>query len=205
MNDQEELQATRQLWDEAAATFDNEPDHGLRDPVVRAAWLALLREWLPQAPKRILDIGCGTGSLSLLMSELGHEVSGIDLSPAMIDQANAKAQASSKQINFQVMDAAYPQLAPQRFDVILCRHLLWTLPQPPQVLERWVNLMTPGGRLILIEGFWNTGAGLQQQEVLAALPLSLSNVTQQRLSDNSQLWGGEVSDERYAVIADYEG
>src|SRR4051794_34341132 len=125
MNDQEKAESTRQLWDHAAATFDNEPDHGLSDPLIREAWRALLVQWLPPAPKRILDIGCGTGSLSLLLAELGHEVSGIDLSPAMIAQAQRKALAAGHPIAFQVMDAADPQLELQHFDLILCRHLLW--------------------------------------------------------------------------------
>jgi 2-polyprenyl-3-methyl-5-hydroxy-6-metoxy-1,4-benzoquinol methylase len=205
LNEQEDLQAARQLWDDAAATFDNEPDHGLRDPKVRAAWQALLRQWLPHTPKRILDIGCGTGSLSVLMAELGHEVTGIDLSPAMIAHAKAKAEAAGRQVSFHVMDAAHPQLAPQRFDIILCRHLLWALPQPAEVVVRWLTLLIPGGRLILIEGFWHTGAGMRQQQILDALPASLSNLNIQPLSDNSALWGGEMSDDRYAVIAEYEG
>ena len=74
MRDLQQLHHTRQLWDEAAATFDNEPDHGLRDPLVRDTWLDQLRRWLPPPPAAILDIGCGTGSLSLLMAELGYQV-----------------------------------------------------------------------------------------------------------------------------------
>jgi ubiquinone/menaquinone biosynthesis C-methylase UbiE len=202
MSDKEYLEATRQLWDDAAATFDHEPDHGLRDPTVHAAWRDLLMGWLAPTPKRVLDIGCGTGSLSLICAALGHEVTGIDLSPAMIAQAQAKALAAGYPITFHVMDAAHPQLPSQNFDLLVCRHLLWALPEPAQVLQRWVKLLLPGGRLILIEGFWKTGAGLHAQEVKDALPSSVTNFVVQNLSDNSKLWGGEVSDERYAVIAD---
>ncbi|BFO20225.1 hypothetical protein SHKM778_66130 [Streptomyces sp. KM77-8] len=53
-------------WDAEAAGFDEEPDHGLRDPRVRAAWAARLRTWLPGRPGDVLDLGCGTGSLSSL-------------------------------------------------------------------------------------------------------------------------------------------
>jgi 2-polyprenyl-3-methyl-5-hydroxy-6-metoxy-1,4-benzoquinol methylase len=202
MKDLKRVQTTRRLWDNEAATFDNEPDHGLRQPHIRNAWRTHLLRWLPPAPKRILDIGCGTGSLSLLMAELGHQVSGIDLSPAMIAQAETKARIAGQSINLQMMDAVYPHLPPAQFDVLLCRHLLWALPEPAQVLQRWMSLLAAGGRMILIEGFWHTGAGLHAEEVVNALPAPMGNITVQRLSDDTDLWGSAVNDERYAVIAD---
>ena len=52
-----------QFWDQEAASFDNQPDHGLGDPVVRDAWRGLLEEWLSLTQAKVLDIGCGTGSL----------------------------------------------------------------------------------------------------------------------------------------------
>ena len=146
----------RALWDRAAATFDDEPDHGLRDPAVRLAWTARLRAWLPARPAAVLDIGCGTGSLSLVMAELGHTVSGFDLSPAMIARARAKAAAAGRAIDFQVMDAAAPRLAPGQFEVLVCRHLLWALPDLPAVLRRWAALLRPAGQLVLIEGRWGS-------------------------------------------------
>ena len=195
------LHETRQMWDDAAASFDDEADHGLRDPVVRAGWINLLRAALPPAPVAILDIGCGTGSLSLILAELGHRVSGIDLSPAMITLAETKTKAAGYSIHFQVMDAAFPQFAPQQFDAVVCRHLLWSLSPIDQVLLRWAELLKPGGRLLLIEGFWNTGAGLHAQDIIAALPASLPFFSVQDLSDQPVLWGGSVSDERYAIVA----
>lgn len=192
----------RQYWDNAAATFDDEPDHGLRDPVVRQAWLELLTRWLPAGPVSILDIGCGTGSLSVMLAGLGHEVTGIDLSPAMIAQAEAKAKAAGQRVTLMVMGGAQPQLPPQRFDVIVCRHLLWALPEPALVLRRWVDLLAPGGRLLLIEGYWETGGGLHSQQIVEALPSSLTRVLVQELSNQPTLWGRKVTDERYAVIAD---
>ncbi|RPJ51903.1 MAG: class I SAM-dependent methyltransferase, partial [Chloroflexi bacterium] len=164
------LRETRQYWDAAAAQFDEEPDHGLRDPAIRQAWADLLMRSLPLRQGRVLDIGCGTGSLSVLLVGLGFEVTGIDLSPEMIALAETKAKQSRQVITFQVMDAAGPQFPPQQFDAIICRHLLWALPDPGQVLQRWADLVKPGGSLLLIEGFWHTGAGLHVGEIVAVLP-----------------------------------
>jgi 2-polyprenyl-3-methyl-5-hydroxy-6-metoxy-1,4-benzoquinol methylase len=201
------LQETRQYWDAAAATFDDEPDHGLRDARVRQAWMELLTTLLPTHHAAILDVGCGTGSLSLLLAELGHQVVGIDLSAAMIALAQAKARAAGQpstagqHIEFHVMNAAAPQFPAQSFDVVVCRHLLWMLPGRPQVVQRWVDLLKPVGRMILIEGYWHTGGGLHAPEVVAALPALLSNVSVQDLSGEPALWGKPVADERYAIIA----
>jgi len=195
------LQESIQYWDDAASTFDNEPDHGLRDPLILEAWTTLLKTWFPETSTTVLDIGCGTGSLSVVLARLGHKVTGIDLSPSMISLAKAKAAAHELQIEFHVMDAAFPQLSHQHFDVIVCRHLLWALPEPKQVLERWIEFLTQQGRLILIEGFWVTGAGLHSKELIEILPPVFSNVSVQDLSDNPNFWGGTVTDERYVIIA----
>jgi hypothetical protein len=71
------------------------------------------------------------------------------------------------------------------------------------VLQRWVELVRPNGRLILIEGFWNTGAGLHAVELLAALPSSAKVVSVENLSDQPDYWGKQVTDERYAVMVEH--
>ena len=80
-----------ELWDDSAPTFDDEPDHGLRDPAVRAAWTDLLLPLLPPAPADVLDVGCGTGSVGLLLADAGHRVRGVDSSEGMLAVARAKS------------------------------------------------------------------------------------------------------------------
>jgi 2-polyprenyl-3-methyl-5-hydroxy-6-metoxy-1,4-benzoquinol methylase len=201
---QQQLDESRQLWNAEAASFDDQPDHGLRDPLIRAAWTNLLTQALPARHAEVLDIGCGTGSLSLVFTGLGCHVTGIDFAPDMIALAQAKAQAAHQSIQFHVMDAAFPQLPAQQFDVVVCRHLLWALPEPDQVLQRWVRLLKPDGRLLLIEGFWHTGAGLHSQQIMDMLPASLTQISVQNLSDHADLWGGVVNDERYLIQADLQ-
>lgn len=196
------LYRARQYWDSEADAFDKEPDHGLSDPVVYDAWQELLAELLPAASASILDVGCGTGSLSLVMAVLGHDVTGIDLSPAMIARAKRKAETAGYPISFGIMDASSPDLAQRRFAAVLCRHLLWSFADPALVLGRWSNLLLPGGRLILIEGHWHTGGGLRARQTVAALPPSFTNIGIRGLSEHVNLWGREVTDERYVVVAD---
>ena len=196
------LEESRRIWDEAASSFDEEPDHGLCDPRVREAWTALIQKWLPKTDVKVLDIGCGTGSLSVVMAEQGHTVTGIDLSPAMVDLARQKAVKHGQKVEIHVMDAAYPQFPPRQFDVILCRHLLWALPEPRDVLLRWLDLLLRPGRLVLVEGFWGTGAGLRAKEVRSILPAAFTTPHLEHLNGAPNLWGRTVTDERYAIIAD---
>jgi 2-polyprenyl-3-methyl-5-hydroxy-6-metoxy-1,4-benzoquinol methylase len=203
LSNDKRLQDARQYWDDIAPSFDDEPDHGLRDPVILASWTQLFKAWLPVTPVNVLDIGCGTGSLSVVLAGLGHKVTGIDLSPKMISLAREKAARQGYPIEFRVMDAAFPHLPHKQFDVIVCRHLLWALPEPAQVLQRWAELLKSKGRLLLVEGHWETGGGLHAKQITEILPPLFTSVLIQDLSDNSKLWGKEVIDERYAVIADF--
>lgn len=188
-------------WDAAAAAFDDEPDHGLRDPDVKAAWTVLLTEHLLPAPADILDVGCGTGSLSLVMRELGHHVTGIDQSTQMISLAQAKLDAAGFPTPFHVMDAAHPAFPQESFDVVLSRHVLWIFGDLEGILDRWLRLLRPGGRLLLIEGFWHTGGGLHARDLRAALENRGAPYTLVPLAQDSRLWGAAVTDERYLLSA----
>ncbi|MER6714326.1 MULTISPECIES: class I SAM-dependent methyltransferase [unclassified Streptomyces] len=188
-------------WDARAASFDEEPDHGLRDPAVRRAWAGRLRGWLPGRAGDILDLGCGTGSLSLLASEQGHRVTGVDLSPAMVTLAREKL--AGRDAVFLVGDAAAPPVGEQRFDAVLVRHVLWALPDPGRALRHWYGLLRPGGRLVLVEGVWGSvdPVGIPADRLTALLAPIAGQVRVERLSGDPLLWGGEVTDERYAVVA----
>lgn len=192
---------SRDFWNAEARTFDEAADHGLRDPLVRQAWRDLLGRLVPDRC-RVLDVGCGTGSLSLLLAEAGHQVTGIDFAPAMIEQAMAKAASAGLAVDFSVGDAADPGFAAQSFDVVLGRHILWaiTAVSTRNVLERWSNLVSTTGRLVMIEGFWHTGAGLRKTEILSAIPPELEVVLDEDLARHTSLWGAPVSDERYVVV-----
>ncbi|MFD4259144.1 class I SAM-dependent methyltransferase [Streptomyces sp. NPDC058534] len=204
VNDSDETSALSIDWDAEAAAFDDEPDHGLRDADVRRAWNARLRSWLPPRAGDVLDLGCGTGSLSLLAAEQGHRVTGVDLSPAMVELARAKL--AGRDAVFLAGDAAAPPVGEQRFDTVLVRHVLWTLPDPGRVLRHWRELLRPGGRLVLVEGVWETAApvGIPAGRLTALLAPLTGQVRVERLSGDPSLWGREVADERYAMIAMFE-
>ena len=195
----DDLSRDSELWDDEAETFDEEPDHGLRDPVVRDAWRSLVRSVVPPVPSRIADLGCGTGSLSLLLAEDGHAVDGVDFSPEMVRRAAAKA-GTFPGMTFAVGDAAAPDLPPATYDVVLCRHVLWALPAPADVLARWVDLLVPDGRLVLVEGRWSTGGGLTRRARPWRWSRAPGSPPSLRPLSDPAYWGKRIDDERYVVV-----
>ena len=222
MGDDTVLPVVADHWDGRAAGFDDEPDHGLRDPEVRAAWADRLTSWLPQPPATVADLGCGTGSLSVLLAEAGHDVVGVDLSTSMVRHATAKAEGTSAR--FVVGDAADPPLSMGSVDVVLVRHVVWTLPDPHAALRRWTGLLRPGGRLVLVEGRWGQPdarpdpdadhgdytpvhtrlpwyGGVTPDALAAALDPLVADIEVHDLADDDVLWGHAVTDIRFALIA----
>jgi SAM-dependent methyltransferase len=189
---------SRETWDAEATTYDAGPDHGLRDPVIRGAWRSLLLSLVPPPPARVADLGCGTGTLSLVLAEEGYAVDGIDFSPEMVRRATAKA-GSFPDTTFTVGDAADPRLPAATYDVVLCRHVLWALPEPAAVLTRWVSLLKPDGRLVLIEGDWPTGVGLPSSRTAELVAGAGLDVTHRSL-DDPVYWGAAIDHERYVVV-----
>jgi SAM-dependent methyltransferase len=186
-------------WDAEAEAYDEPADHGLTDRLVRNAWQALLLGVLPEAPARIADLGCGTGTLSLLLAEAGYRVDGVDFSPAMVARARTKL-AGVPGVTVAEGDAFQPQLPASSYDTVLCRHVLWAMPDPAVALDRWLRLLAPGGRLVLVEGFWSNGAGLtaaQTVELVTGVGLG----AELTMLDDPALWGGPTGDERYLVTA----
>jgi SAM-dependent methyltransferase len=186
-----------ELWDDEAATFDEDADHGLRDPAVRTAWRELLLSVLPPVPARVADLGCGTGTLTLLLAAEGYVVDGVDFSPEMIRRARAKEPAG--QVTFTEADADDPPLEPGVYDVVLCRHVLWAMPDPAATLRRWIDLLGPGGRLVLVEGSWSTGAGLTAARTVELVEAT-GRDTELRMLPDAGYWGREIDDERYLVL-----
>jgi len=191
---------TTEYWDEQAATFDDAPDHGLLEPASREAWRSLLISLLPLAPARIADLGCGTGTLAILLGEAGYRVNGIDFAPRMIERARAKTVAADVDADFQIADAMLPPWPGETFDVVLARHVLWALPDTGLALDRWFRLLKPDGRLVLIEGRWSTGAGLPADELLT-LVRARNRAAAVMPLDQPIYWGGPISDERYLLVS----
>lgn len=144
-------------WNYRSETYDGDGGHAIQNEEKRPVWLNTLRGLLPPAPADVLDVGTGTGFLALLLAELGHRVTGVDLSEGMLTKARQKAArlgAAAVPSTFRVGDAVDPPLPPASVDVVISRHVLWTLHDPVRAIRNWRRLVRPGGRIIAIDGLW---------------------------------------------------
>ena len=140
-----------------------------------------------------------TGTLARLLADEGYRVDALDFAPEMVVRARAKL-AGLAGVTVEQGDASEPALPAASYDVVLSRHVLWAMPVSAAALRRWVRLLVPGGRLVLVEGSWSTGAGLTAAQTVD-LVVGAGLAPELTLLDDPALWGGPTSDERYLVTA----
>jgi ubiquinone/menaquinone biosynthesis C-methylase UbiE len=139
-------------WDRRAPNFDEDFGHSIRTPAERAAWDRILDLVLAgRGGLDALDAGCGTGFLSFELTARGHHVTGVDFAPAMIAEARKKAAARSVSIRFEEADAERLPFPAGSFDLVISRHVLWTLPHPEAAIDEWSRVLRPGGRLVVVD------------------------------------------------------
>jgi ubiquinone/menaquinone biosynthesis C-methylase UbiE len=163
--------AVSRYWGGRAAEFDQGASHAVHNEAQHQAWLDLLRDVAGPPPLKALDVGCGTGFLAIRTAELGHTAVGIDLSEEMLAEARRKTGGIGLPVTFQRGDAEAPPPDGAPYDVILERHVIWTLPQPREALRAWQALLRPGGLLILIEGIFEMSDRTIYSQLEAQLPL----------------------------------
>ena len=140
---------TRSFWTKRAGGFA-ETRHDEAHSYKAELWVKELTERLPQGRYlRILDTGCGAGFFELLLAPLGHEVTGIDLTPEMIEKGRVLlAQHGASNAELLVMDAEKPDFPDGFFDAVISRNLTWNLPHPAEAYREWHRVLKKGGVLL---------------------------------------------------------
>jgi SAM-dependent methyltransferase len=127
------------IW---AASYD-EPGNPIVALEQPAVWGLIDR--LP--PRRALDAACGTGRHAARLVALGHEVDGIDVTPAMLATARVNVPAAS----FREADLRSIPAGDDAYDLIVCGLALAHLPEPglAGATTELSRVLAPGGRLIV--------------------------------------------------------
>lgn len=143
----------REYWSRRSATFDLSFGHRIAPGPEAEAWAQPMREHLGPAPARVLELACGTGEVTRLVHDLGHDVTALDFSEAMLAVARTK-HAGRPRLRFLHADAGRTMEPDASYDAILCRHLVWTLVDPAAAFADWFRILRPGGRLLVYDGDW---------------------------------------------------
>lgn len=183
-------------WDRRAAHFDEDFGHSIGSDAERQAWDRIIDLVAPAGRAlNALDAGCGTGFLSLEMAARGHRVTGVDFAPAMIAAAQKKAAAQHFDIAFEEADAEHLPFPPGSFDLVISRHVLWTLPHPEAAIDEWLRVLRPGGRLAIIDGARYDEASAPPQRENARTSSEYAQISAQL-----PFYGGRPREEIEAVL-----
>jgi SAM-dependent methyltransferase len=131
----------RQGWEQHAAewiAWAREPEHDSYWRFHRNQFLELV----PKPGRRTLDLGCGEGRLSRDLKRLGHNVVGIDVSPAMI----AAAQEADPEIETHVADAAQLPFPDASFDCVVAHLSLQDVDDLTGTVHEVARVLDPGAR-----------------------------------------------------------
>lgn len=146
MEDLTRQRKEKSIWEKMAASYDNSAlanfEEAYRHSIEKCVQ-AVCRE------DRVLEIGCGTGLITLEVAPHVKQIEAVDITPQMITIAQRKAdQQGVKNVQFQVYDGYALPYADASFDAVLIFNVLHIVKEPRTLLREARRLLKPGGGLI---------------------------------------------------------
>ena len=140
-----ETERIRRLYEKEAPKYDR--TMGRWDRILFAG----NREWAcSQASGDVLERAVGTGrNLSFYPDDI--RLTGIELSPPMLDIARSKAAELGREVDLRLGDAQALDLADESFDTVICTYSLCTIPDDRAAVREAKRVLRPGGKFILAE------------------------------------------------------
>ena len=145
MDTDKQTRRQRTVWQKAAARYDR-----AMAPLERGL-LAGSREWIAErAHGRILEVAIGTGrSLEFYAPDV--DLTGVDLSPAMLRRARRRATELGIEPAFRVADVEHLPYDDASFDTVVCALGLCSIPRPDAAVREMARVLKPGGTLLLLD------------------------------------------------------
>jgi SAM-dependent methyltransferase len=161
-------------WTDRAPAYDAYQQRPERRDLDVDVWGRVWSSVLPAAPADVLDVGTGSGHVAHLLADLGHRVTGIDLSEGMLELARSHGAGRANPPLILTGDAVAPDFPPGSYDAVVGRYVMWTLREPVVAVTNWKRLLRPGGVVAMVDSVWfGDGLGsLYGERPTGRLPLA---------------------------------
>lgn len=199
------LSVTRDQFTRQASAFAAAP--AMRN----AEALRLLVSLAETGPEdTVLDVACGPGLVACAFAATARSVTGIDLTPAMIERARAWQQAQGLENLCWHIGTVCPLPFPdQSFTRVVCRYAAHHFEHPGAVLREMTRVCRPGGRVVLadveVSADQSIAAAFNQMEKLRD-PSHLRALSREEMEDQGRACNLElVSRTRYSLPMELDG
>ncbi len=177
----------QQMWTSTAEEYDEIVERQLRNHRDVDHWRHELGVRLGDDPLDVVDIGCGPGFFSIMLGRLGHRVVSVDSSEGMV-------RAARKNLRWHRVDADVRQgdvvsldgFAANSVDAIVSRDVVWTLYDPAAAYRRWLEVLRPGGVLLVYDGNYRSDRPSLKRSAWRGLSRALIRITEGRSSSEGQ-------------------
>jgi ubiquinone/menaquinone biosynthesis C-methylase UbiE len=167
-----DIERLRRYWDKHSGSYDRQMAFAERK------FFGDSRRWVcGGAVGDVLEVGVGTG-LNLDRYPADVALTGVDLSPQMLEHARRRAVDSGRAATLQVGDAHRLEFPDASFDTVVCTFSLCAIPDERRAVAEMWRVLRPGGRLRLADHVVSTSAPvrlLQRLLELVMIPMAGEN------------------------------
>lgn len=154
MNANAMLSSIQQYWNRRAPSYTEVILKNLAGQW-ESVWANELIRNFPEGKRlRVLDIGTGPGFYAIILAKRGYQVTAVDYSEGMLEEAKQNAGTLADHITFRQMDAHHLDFPDNSFDVIVTRNLTWNLADPVRAYADWQRVLVPGGVMLNFDANW---------------------------------------------------
>jgi 2-polyprenyl-3-methyl-5-hydroxy-6-metoxy-1,4-benzoquinol methylase len=156
----------RYVWSRRARSWDQHAS-----PALSTVTSAVLAAATVRPGDVVLDLGCGTGQISLPLAVQGADVVGIDVSPSMADRLQAEARRRGlRSVTAVAVPIEKLVLEPETYDLIVSSYALHHLrdPDKARLVQSCYQWLRPGGRLVIADMMLGRGGSARDRAIIRA-------------------------------------
>lgn len=148
------LTSIEDYWDKRAPSYTDVILKNL-EGTWQDVWAEALMSHFPKGEHlKVLDVGTGPGFYAIILAKRGCNVTAVDYSEGMLEEAKRNAGDLKDAITFARMDAQNLEFPDESFDVVVSRNLTWNLPDPERAYRQWHRVLRKGGVMLNFDANW---------------------------------------------------